>query len=208
MAKFVFIMTVIIFFVCAGICTGSEEGFQSTSGGITESLLKSDGPSGEKGSGGQSWEPLNKPATPVKTRSIKVLKKEKGIEVWETVEAPEKRTGGFVNLQIQFDVNSYTIRPSSFKVLDELANALSDPRLKDRIIYINGHTDSDGKAAYNNRLSLNRAGAVKQYLVNRHGVSPERLRVRGYGENMPVRPNDSKKNKQLNRRVEIVAQGQ
>ena len=74
MAKSIFIMTVIILLGCAGICMGSEEGFQSTSGGITESLLKSDGPRGEKGSGGQGWEPLNKPAAPVKTRAIKVLK--------------------------------------------------------------------------------------------------------------------------------------
>ena len=174
-----------------------DDGFKSTSGDITESLLSPDkgGPAGS-----QTGE------TPTeKTRSIKVLKKEKGVEVWETVNAPEKRTGGFVNLEIQFDVNSYNIRRGSYKILNELGKALSDPRLREKIITINGHTDSDGKEKYNIRLSLNRAGAVKQYLIDHYNISPDQLNVVGYGESMPLKPNTSKENKQLNRRVEIVA---
>jgi len=184
-----------------------DDGFKSTSGGITESLLspdKGDSSGSQTTEGG--WQSLKAGEAPTKkTRSIKVLKKEKGVEVWETVKAPEKRTGGFVNLKIQFDVNSYTIRPISYKVLNELGKALSDPRLRERIININGHTDSDGKEKYNIRLSLNRAGAVKQYLIDHHDVSPDRLKVVGYGESIPLKPNTSKENKQRNRRVEIVA---
>lgn len=197
-----------ILLLLTGICVAADDGFESTSGGITESLLSPDkgessGP--QKTEGG--WQPLNTRGAPIKkTRSIKVLKKEKGVEVWETVKVPEKRTGGFVNLKIEFDVNSYTIRPGSYKLLDELGKALSDPRLRDRIITVNGHTDSDGKEKYNLRLSLNRAGAVKQYLVDHFSISPDRLKVMGYGENMPLKPNTSGKNKQLNRRVEIVAE--
>jgi len=199
-----------IFFVFSGVCLGAEDGFESTSGGITESLLTPD-KSESSGSGGSGWEPINAGGAPtgktrsIKTRSIKVLKKEKGVEVWETVNAPEKRTGGFVNLKIEFDVNSYGIRPASFNLLRELGKALSDPRLRERIIIINGHTDSDGKEKYNIRLSLNRAGAVKQYLVDHYDISPDRLEVVGYGESMPLKANISKENKQLNRRVEIVA---
>jgi outer membrane protein OmpA-like peptidoglycan-associated protein len=185
----------------------SGDGFQSTSGGMTESLLSPDkGDSSGSKAKESEWQPLNSVEPPkTKTRSIKVLKKEKGIETWETVKAPEKRTGGFVNLKIEFDVNSYTIRPESYKLLDELGKAISDPRLADRIIIVNGHTDSDGKEKYNVRLSLNRADAVKQYLIDHQNVSPERLKVVGYGESMPLKPNTSKENKQLNRRVEIVA---
>jgi len=189
-----------------------DDGFKSTSGGITESLLS---PDKGDGSGSQTteseWKSLKAGEAPtektrsIKTRSIKVLKKEKGVETWETVNAPEKRTGGFVNLKIEFDVNSYGIRPASFKLLRELGKALSDPRLQDRMITINGHTDSDGKEKYNVRLSLNRAAAVKLYLVDHQGVSPDRLKVVGYGESMPLKPNTSRENKQLNRRVEIVA---
>ena len=184
-----------------------DDGFKSTSGGITESLLSPD--KGE-GSGSKTteseWKSLKVGEAPTeKTRSIKVLKKKKGVEVWETVKAPEKRTGGFVNLKIQFDVNSYTIRKGSYKILNELGKALSDPRLRERIITVNGHTDSDGKEKYNVRLSLNRAGAVKQYLIDHYNISPDQLKVVGYGESMPLKPNTSKENKQLNRRVEIVA---
>ena len=184
-----------------------DDGFKSTSGGITESLLSPDkaNPSDSKAGEGE-WQPLKAGEAPTeKTRPIKVLKKEKGVEVWETVEAPEKRTGGFVNLKIQFDVNSYTIRSISYKILNELGKALSDPRLRERIITINGHTDSDGKEKYNVRLSLNRAGAVKQYLIDHYDISPDQLKVVGYGESIPLKPNTSKENKQLNRRVEIVA---
>jgi outer membrane protein OmpA-like peptidoglycan-associated protein len=194
------------------VCLCSEDGFESTSGGITESLLSPDQgePDDSRSRGG--WEPINAGRTPaaktqaIKTRSIKVMKKEKGVEVWETVNAPEKRTGGFVNLKIEFDVNSYTIRKRSCKILNALGKALSDPRLTGRIIMINGHTDSDGKETYNVRLSLNRAGAVKQYLIDHHDISPDRLETVGYGEGMPLKANTSKENKQLNRRVEIVAE--
>jgi len=189
-----------------------DDGFKSTSGGITESLLSPDkGNPSESKAGEGEWQSLKagevptEKTRPIKTRSIKVLKKEKGVEVWETVKAPEKRTGGFVNLKIQFDVNSYTIRPTSYKILNELGKALSDPRLRERIITINGHTDSDGKEKYNVRLSLNRAGAVKQYLIDHYDISPDRLKVVGYGESIPLKLNTSKENKQLNRRVEIVA---
>jgi len=196
-----------IFLFLTGICVAADDGFESTSGGITESLLSPDkGDSSGSQTTEGTWQPLKAgEASTEKTRPIKVLKKEKGVEVWETVNAPEKRTGGFVNLKIQFDVNSYTLRPTSYNILNELGKALSDPRLREKIITINGHTDSDGKEKYNVRLSLNRAGAVKQYLIDQHGISPDRLKVVGYGENMPLKPNTSKENKQLNRRVEIVA---
>ena len=195
----------LIFLFFTSSCLCAEDGFETTSGGITESLLKPDQSSSHQLKSEEGWEPLNTPGKPEKkTRSIKVLKKEKGVDVWETVNAPEKRTGGFVNLKIEFDVNSYTIRPGSFNLLDELGKALSDPRLRERIMTINGHTDSDGKDKYNLRLSLNRAGAVKKYLIDHCNISPDRLKVMGYGESMPLKPNTSGKNKQLNRRVEIV----
>ena len=138
-------------------------------------------------------------------RAIKVVRKDKGKEVWETVITPEQRTGNYVNLKIEFDVDSYAIRPEYMAILNELAKALNDPRLKNRNMFVNGHTDSDGARKYNLRLSMNRAQAVKQYLLLNHAISPDRLIVYGYGENMPLRPNSSAANKQLNRRVEIVA---
>jgi len=142
---------------------------------------------------------------PVKTRAIKVVRKDKGKEVWETIITPEQRTGNYVNLKVEFDVDSYAIQPEYFFILNELGKALNDPRLKDRIMYVNGHTDSDGAETYNLRLSMNRALAVKLYLITNHSISPDRLIIYGYGESMPLKSNSSSANKQLNRRVEIVA---
>ena len=56
-----------------------------------------------------------------------MLRKDAGGETWETIQVPEKRDGGFVNLKIEFAVNSYSIRPESFAVLDALGKALTDP---------------------------------------------------------------------------------
>ena len=139
------------------------------------------------------------------TRSIRVVRNDKGKEVWETIVAPEKRIGRFINLKIEFDVNSYAIRPDSFSVLNELAKALNDPRLKDQVVFLNGHTDSDGAEDYNLRLSMNRALAIKHYLIINRSLASNRLIVYGYGENMPLKLNISASNKQFNRRVEIVA---
>lgn len=204
MSKFTVLLTV-VFFLLGGICCAADYGFETTSEGITKGLLtpKEDRDGGSWDNAG--WQSLRTPDSPsVKTRSVKVLKKKGGIDVWETIAVPVERRGGFVNLKIKFDVNSYTIRPGSFAILDELGKALSGADLQHLSIYINGHTDSDGKEKYNLRLSLNRASTVKKYLIDNHAVSPDRLKVVGYGESMPIKPNTSARNKQLNRRVEIV----
>ena len=85
-----------------------------------------------------------------------------------------------------------------------MAKALKDPRLLGRSFFVNGHTDSDGADDYNLRLSFNRANAVLSYLVTNGRISAEVIKVMGYGEALPITPNISKANKQLNRRVEIV----
>ncbi len=192
-----------VFLIFASTCFAGKYGFETTSDGITQSLLGSDE---DRSSEKAGWESLaSKPKPPEKTREVKVLKKEKGVETWETIRVPEKRKGGFVNLQIQFDVNSYRIRRESYETLNQLGKALRGPKLRDRAITINGHTDSDGKEEYNLKLSFKRASAVKKYLTDQCGILPDRLKVMGYGEGMPLMPNTSKENKQLNRRVEIVA---
>jgi outer membrane protein OmpA-like peptidoglycan-associated protein len=79
-------------------------------------------------------------------------------------------------------------------------------------ISIEGHTDSRGDDAYNQRLSLARAEAVKAYLVEK-GVAAGRLRTVGLGETRPVAPNanadgsDNEAGRQQNRRVEVILPG-
>jgi outer membrane protein OmpA-like peptidoglycan-associated protein len=68
---------------------------------------------------------------------------------------------------------------------------------------IEGHTDSIGTEAYNLALSDRRAKAVFDYLTSR-GVSPDRLKSKGFGESQPVAPNDTAEGRQLNRRVMLT----
>lgn len=70
-------------------------------------------------------------------------------------------------------------------------------------ILVEGHTDDRGSNPYNDRLSLMRAEAVKNYLVSR-GISPDRIKTVGYGKRKPIAPNDTEFGRRLNRRTEIV----
>ena len=73
---------------------------------------------------------------------------------------------------------------------------------------IEGHTDSDGTAAYNQKLSQRRADAVKDMLVKDYGIDSSRLSAVGYGESRPVASNATKAGKAENRRVVAVMQAE
>lgn len=146
-----------------------------------------------------------------KTRA---LKKKKKVAVMQMDEQSGKyaetiyETGhelGNANLKVEFDFNSSNIRNESHTLLKELANALKNNALANKQITIAGHTDAVGDDAYNMQLSVKRAQAVKQYLVAQHDVPSVKLKVLGFGETMPVITNNSKQNRQLNRRVEILS---
>lgn len=72
-------------------------------------------------------------------------------------------------------------------------------------LIIEGHTDSDGDEDANMLLSINRADAVVDYLVNTYSfITASMIESRGYGETQPITPNDTPENKKLNRRIEVV----
>ena len=204
MKRTVLLATGLIFLFCT-VSLAEDFNFETTSEGIIQKLTGPEKGMKTRGIGTGKWESAFEPDKLPVNRAIRVMRKDKDQEVWETVVAPEKRTGRFINLKIEFDVNSYAIRPDSFSLLNELAKALNDPRLKDQVVFLNGHTDSDGAEDYNLRLSMNRALAVKHYLIINRSVASNRLIVYGYGESMPLKSNTLPANKQLNRRVEIVA---
>lgn len=83
---------------------------------------------------------------------------------------------------IEYDFNSYVLRPSSKEVLDELYDFLI--LNNNLIVEINSHTDARGSDDYNLRLSDQRANSCVTYLLER-GISPERLKAIGYGESQP-----------------------
>lgn len=115
----------------------------------------------------------------------------------------EQSAGLGVSLDIMFDVDKDTIRSTSYPLLDSLGKALLSPELKGKKIVVSGHTDSDASEQYNLKLSKRRAEAVKQYLVKKFGIAPATIAAVGYGKSNPIAPNDSPKNKQRNRRVEV-----
>lgn len=111
-----------------------------------------------------------------------------------------------VLFNIGFDIGKATIKPEYFVNLDEMAKSIkiaieSNPSL---IIEIQGHTDSQGDDAKNLKLSQERAEEVKEYLVKNHGVEPNRLIPKGYGEKKPIASNNTKEGRAKNRRVEFV----
>lgn len=102
---------------------------------------------------------------------------------------------------INFSPASARLDPSSYPLLDNLYDIVN--RCPSLNIEIAGHTDSDGSDATNQALSERRAGSVSAYLAAK-GISQGRMRVVGYGESRPLRPNDSAANKARNRRIEFV----
>lgn len=106
----------------------------------------------------------------------------------------------FILRNINFESDSDVLNDESYAEIDSLAAfMLENPSVK---IEISGYTDSSGNSVHNYTLSLNRANAVKNALVER-AIDNDRMKATGFGENRPLVPNDSEKNKSLNRRVEI-----
>lgn len=105
----------------------------------------------------------------------------------------------FLMRNINFEFDSSVIDESSGAALDSLAAFLNHNTLD---VEISGHADDTGGEEYNMRLSLQRAESVKAALVAR-AVDPARISTAGYGDTLPVAPNDNDENKALNRRVEI-----
>ena len=73
-------------------------------------------------------------------------------------------------------------------VLDRLAGVLKDELMQDKTVEIQGHADAVGPAEYNLSLSQLRARSVRAYLIQEHGIAPERLPFVGKGESDPYDP--------------------
>jgi len=100
-----------------------------------------------------------------------------------------------------FDVDSYLLQAASKANLNDLTKTLQ--KYDDTEILVEGHTDSTGSDAHNQRLSEQRANAVANYLKT-NGVAGTRLTENGYGEKQPIADNGTAAGKQQNRRVDIA----
>jgi OOP family OmpA-OmpF porin len=109
--------------------------------------------------------------------------------------------GCWVIPAVLFDTDETEISGIYRSDLDSVINVMSNnPGVR---LEIRGHTDSQGSAAYNQRLSERRAEAVKAYMVSR-GISAERLSTAGFGSSRPVASNDNATGMAKNRRAELV----
>lgn len=101
---------------------------------------------------------------------------------------------------ISFDVGSAAIKPQLRAVLDPFVTSLQgDPTAQITIV---GHTDSTGSEATNNKLSVERADSVRDYITTR-GVAANRITTVGRGEREPIAENTTEAGRAKNRRVEI-----
>jgi len=101
---------------------------------------------------------------------------------------------------VNFDFDKANIRSDAKPVLDEAVSTLKEHGTV--TIVTEGHTDAVGTDDYNQKLSLRRAGAVRDYLVQ-GGISSERIKIEGHGESKPVATNDTADGRAQNRRVEL-----
>jgi chemotaxis protein MotB len=153
-------------------------------------------------------------------KNLAKLKEEEANELRRAKELLEQRLGaseasvgyderGLVTRlvdQVLFDSGKAELRTSAFPVLDKVAQVLLD--VEDQPVGVEGHTDNQpikvSGWASNKELSLARAQAVVEYLVEKHGLDPDRLMAVGYGEEHPLASNATADGRQQNRRVEIV----
>ncbi len=101
---------------------------------------------------------------------------------------------------IQFEFNSAVLKTSAYLILDKAVLEMKkDPTVK---FNLSGYASAEGTAEHNMALSVERANAVKTYLINA-GISAENLTTKGFGDANPVSENTDEPGRALNRRVEI-----
>lgn len=103
--------------------------------------------------------------------------------------------------QIEFDFNKANLRPQNREVLSRIAGVLLT--FDDYGLQVFGHTDDVGSVEYNQQLSEQRAGAVREYLAE-VGVSPEVMTITGMGKSSPLEEGTDPESRQRNRRVELA----
>ena len=100
----------------------------------------------------------------------------------------------------QFDIGSFVLRTSAQNDVARMASILA--QYDKTVVVVTGHTDSTGSESLNQKLSEDRAGAVRNIMLA-NGVKAARITTIGFGESRPIADNTTNQGRQMNRRVEI-----
>ena len=122
--------------------------------------------------------------------------------VYEEVVTEEVR----VELDVKFDFDKANVKQDSYSDIENLAEFMK--QFPQTATTVEGHTDSTGNPAYNQKLSERRADAVRNVLVNQYGVAADRINAVGYGASNPVADNATSEGRAINRRVEASVEAQ
>ena len=101
----------------------------------------------------------------------------------------------------EFDFDKYALKPAGQAKVDEAVRVMKEHEMLR--VSVEGHTDAVGTDAYNQKLSVRRAVAVRDYMID-HGIAADRLTAKGFGESRPAATNDTEAGRAENRRVEII----
>ncbi len=124
----------------------------------------------------------------------------------QVLQTKDTARGLVVNMpDVLFNVNSSTLKPTARERLAKVAGILI--AYPDIHVEVDGYTDTTGALDYNQRLSQERADAVRSYLVQQ-GVPSTSIEAKGFGPNDPVAPNATPEGRQQNRRVNLVVSGE
>jgi outer membrane protein OmpA-like peptidoglycan-associated protein len=128
------------------------------------------------------------------------------IQLNKILETRDSARGLIVSMSdVLFDTGQYTLKPGAREKLAKVAGILlAYPGLN---IEVGGYTDNVGGDEMNQKLSENRAGSVRSYLVDQ-GVLTGSVSAKGFGNTLPVASNDNASGRQENRRVELVVSGE
>lgn len=144
-----------------------------------------------------------------KRRQQEIQRREERIKGVETMFTPQEAVVTRENERLRirligllFPSGKSVILPEYFPLLTKLQRAIRE--VPDSFISVEGHTDSRGDDANNQRISTERAIAVQQYLVANMNIPANRIQAVGFGENFPIATNDSEEGRSRNRRIEVV----
>lgn len=136
---------------------------------------------------------------------IKAMREQLRAQLNSILQTTETDRGLQINLSdVLFDTGRYTLKPDTKISLAKVSVIIASH--SDLKLQVEGYTDSVGSDDYNQKLSENRADAVKAFLIAQ-GVSPENITSYGYGKSHPIADNSTAAGRKQNRRVELIVSG-